>query len=282
MKNKFNLIGMLILVVALCFAVSCGEGGGGGAGEEGNCEHSFSTIPATCTADSVPGTCTKENCDEPDPAAVVSKLGHDHVSSLICKRTECDHQYALGDTGPAGGIIFHIVPGGFDVLGYSGGTGATAHLNFSAYTAYYLEVAPANEPSTAQWGAYGTLISGVTTFTSTGAAEASIIGNGRKDTYTIATHLNNNTSETNRAAQLCANKSLNSFNDWFLPSSGELNQLYINRVAVNEAGGSLGTSWFWSSSQLSSLTAWVQDFASGDRGIYYKNNPFIVRAVRAF
>jgi len=198
---------------------------------------------------------------------------------ILCNETRGSSRATqIGDIGPAGGFIFHIIPGGFTVQGYSGGP---THLNFASYTAYYLEVAPANE-SNAQWGAYGTLISGVTTFTSTGAEEASIIGNGRKDTYTIATYLNNNTSETNRAAQLCVNKSLNSFSDWFLPSLGELNQLYLNRVAVNEAGGSLGTNWFWSSSQSVSSNAWLQNFTSGSRGNVDKINTPNVRAVRAF
>jgi len=246
MKKMIKLIGILALIAVLGFAVSCGEPGGGAC-----TTHNFKWVVTNTT---YPASST-ETC-------------------IKCKETRGSPRTTqIGDTGPAGGIIFHIVPGGFNVQGYSGGP---AHLNFAAYTAYYLEAAPANEPSTAQWGAYGTSIPGVTTFTSLSVAEASLLGNGRKDTYIIVNHLG--TSETGRAAQRCANKSLNGFTDWFLPSLGELNQLYNNRVAV----GNLGTNWYWSSSQNSVNSAWYQGIGSGSRSGGGKESYGDVRAVRAF
>ena len=73
--------------------------------------HIFSTTAATCTTPSVPGACIRAGCSVTDPVPIVPALGHDHTSSLICKRTGCTHQYAIGDTGPAGGIIIYVADG---------------------------------------------------------------------------------------------------------------------------------------------------------------------------
>ena len=44
------------------------------------------------------------SCGGGDPDCTT--LGHDHTGSLLCKR--CGHKYAIGDTGPGGGIIFWL------------------------------------------------------------------------------------------------------------------------------------------------------------------------------
>jgi len=186
-----------------------------------------------------------------------------------------DDTYEIGDTGPAGGIIFYHDPNGFNVQGY-GSPGDPGY--FASYTAYFLEAAPANEAN-AQWGSQYLAISDVTTFTISSDVEASIIGNGRRDTSIIVNHL---TIETGRAAQLCANKSLNGFNDWFLPSLGELNQLYLNRNTVNSAGGNLGTNFYWSSSQMAHEYAWSLYFLLGNRNGNNKVSENNTRAIRAF
>jgi len=290
MKNLKNLwIIALIALIAFAFT-ACGESGGGRRGggstpqtTPGGHTHSWSewapaqscTTPVTQTRTCSASGCPTSPQTQPIPAA------HDwnwnaYVSGSGlrgCQRDSCTATAGIGDTGPAGGKIFYVAPSGFDVQGYSGGP---ANLNFILYKAHYLEAAPANEAD-AQWGANGTVIPGVTRFTSIyDDAEASIIGNGRKDTYIIVNHLG--TSETGRAAQLCANKSLNGFTDWFLPSLEELNQLYKNRFAVG-----MGTNWLWSSSQHSGGFAWNQDFTFGGvQGGTGKNADLNVRAVRAF
>ena len=184
--------------------------------------------------------------------------------------------YKIGDTGPAGGVIFYIAPSGFTIQGYSGGTGA-----FDEYTAYYMEAAPADEVNS-EWGLYGTLIADVTTFTSLSDSKASLIGNGRKDTLTIV----NDTAFadlTGTAAQLCASKTVTVggtvFNDWFLSSLGELNEMIKARTYLV---GISSFDYFWSSSQCDNLIALVQAFTSGSQGREYKYNYRPVRAVRAF
>ena len=178
--------------------------------------------------------------------------------------------YNIGDIGPGGGIIFYVNSSGFTVEGYTGAVGS-----FAEYTAHYLEAAPSNLSTTAQWGAYEILISGVTTFTSDALYDE--IGNGRKDTMIIVSHLG--TSETGRAAQLAAAASFSDLNDWFLPSYGELNLLYVQR---NLTGIGITSGIFWSSSQYNAYAAWHQNFTNGDRPAYYKNSIISVRAIRAF
>ena len=161
-------------------------------------------------------------------------------------------------------------PDGITIQGYTGATGS-----FAEYTAYYLEAAPANE-TTSQWGANGTLIADVTTGTNATSITAASIGVGRKDTQIIVNHLG--TNETNRAAQRCASKSTGGKTDWFLPSLGELNEMYKTKGQT----GIPTTGWFWSSSQDVSNYAWSQNFASGSQDSSVKNYNTTVRAIRAF
>ncbi|MFZ4526762.1 MAG: pentapeptide repeat-containing protein [Chlorobium sp.] len=68
------------------------------------------------------------------------------------------------------------------------------------------------------------------------------------------------------------------FDDWYLPSKSELNKLYYVKSAVG------GFSYFiyWSSTEISAASAWVQYFVSGYQGINLKSVGWCVRAVRAF
>jgi Protein of unknown function (DUF1566) len=68
------------------------------------------------------------------------------------------------------------------------------------------------------------------------------------------------------------------YGDWFLPSKGELNQMYINRVAI----GGFSTGYYWSSSERGGDYAWVQYFNLGGQGNGTKTTAFYVRPVRAF
>ena len=68
------------------------------------------------------------------------------------------------------------------------------------------------------------------------------------------------------------------FDDWFLPSQDELNELYLQRAVV----GGFSTAAFWSSSEGFAVSAWSQDFSDGSVGNGDKNNIIGVRAIRAF
>ena len=229
----------------------------------------------------------------------INPTAHDWSSTRSLVRTgveakTCNHgcseisdinlTYAIGDTGPAGGIIFYVAdntdgrPDGITVQGY-GNSGDNGF--FAEYTAYYLEAAPGNETNSVWQAASGnTLIDGITSWyiaTAKDEGLAASIGVGRKDTQTIV----NSTAFaalTNTAAQRCANKTLNGFTDWFLPSLGELYEMY-------KAKGQTGiptTEEFWSSSQVNNNNAWYQDFGNGNQKYITMNYSLLVRAIRAF
>jgi hypothetical protein len=163
-----------------------------------------------------------------------------------------EKEYKIGDTGPAGGIVF-----------YDKGV-------FEAWR--YLEAAP-RDFTDAQWGAYGTDIKGTKTE----------IGSGKENTRLIADRLKQ-LGETGRAAQLCAAYNLGGYTDWFLPSQGELNLMYRN---LKQKGlGDFQNAWYWSSSQSGARYAWLQFFYNGDQGDLqgdlYKDMKNSVRPIRAF
>jgi TolB-like protein len=161
-------------------------------------------------------------------------------------------QYKIGDTGPAGGIVF------FD-------------RGFTGDGWRYLEAAPAGAEFTAQWGAYQKEVSNTTT----------AVGFGKQNTKIIIDRLRA-LGETNKAAQICAALDINGYKDWFLPSKDELNLMYTN---LKQKGlGGFSNNWYWSSSQGNTYDSWVRRFSDGlhDYSNLLKNNTFFVRAVRAF
>jgi len=195
-----------------------------------------------------------------------------------CQHTGCNITANVGDTGPAGGIIFYIDPNGFNVLGYSG-SGATAHLNFTSYKAYYLEVAPDN--TRAGWVASGTpndLIPGLSDYHNNNEIDWAI-GRGRLNTAIIIARGISQLYGT-PAATFCVALETGGKNDWFLPSKNELN-------ALSQIRGQYGIpnteSFFVSSSQATAGIVWYQNFINGEQfGTYKIEFNFRVRAVRAF
>jgi len=137
--------------------------------------------------------------------------------------------YVLRDTGPAGGYIF------YDKGYYSDGW-------------RYLEAAPSDQSTGAKWGCGGPLISG---------ADGTAVGTGEQNTIDIEAGC----ITPGTAADICANFSLGGYSDWFLPSKDELNLMYEN-LKVHEVGGFVDDS-YWSSSKLTSITAWGQYFSNG-------------------
>ena len=192
--------------------------------------------------------------------------------------------YYVGDEGPGGGIIFYVHedPEGFTVQGY--GDDPDDEGYFPEYTAYYLEAAPSNWGSRVIWGARGTLIDNITTWNNATAKNAGLqdsIGSGRKDTQIIVAFFRDNSPHEDwvEIAAQVATGSFGGKNDWFLPSLGELNLLYINRAYV----GNLGALFYWSSTQYSNEHAWFQQFNSAfSHNGNGKNLVLNVRAIRAF
>jgi hypothetical protein len=143
----------------------------------------------------------------------------------------------------AGGIIFWV-----DAAGQHGLISATS-----------------DQSTGSQWGCYGTPIGGTSTAIGTGQANTTAIVNG--------------CSQTGIAARICNDLVLNGYEDWFLPSRDELNQMYVQRTLI---GGFAITS-YWSSSEFDLNSAYNQAFSNGNQGSLAKDygNRY-VRAVRAF
>jgi hypothetical protein len=80
------------------------------------------------------------------------------------------------------------------------------------------------------------------------------------------------------AADICANLTIAGYNDWFLPSKDELNQMYLNKAAI----GGFANDGYWSSTEVGFYDAWLQSFGDGYQNFSYKFDNFFVRAVRAF
>jgi hypothetical protein len=68
------------------------------------------------------------------------------------------------------------------------------------------------------------------------------------------------------------------YGDWFLPSKGELNQMYVNRIAI----GGFVAAYYWSSSENAAPFAWYQTFGQGQQFGLSKSSATYLRPVRAF
>jgi len=82
------------------------------------------------------------------------------------------------------------------------------------------------------------------------------------------------------AAQICADLSLNGYDDWYLPSAGEAYIISLNSSALS---AQLYTGFYWTSTEVSASDAYYINFASGNPPqIVGKSNSIRVRAVRSF
>jgi hypothetical protein len=167
-----------------------------------------------------------------------------------------DAKYAVGDAGPAGGIIFFVKGN------YSNGW-------------RYLEAAPSDINMLLPWGF---LESGGYWPDAPGTAAG--LGDGKHNTELLdITGVETKVGYT--AAQVCANLEYNGFNDWYLPSRDELNLLF-RILAINNHNG-FSNAGYWTSTQSARGSAWCQTF---DNGRQYPNglitDPLHIRPIRSF
>ncbi len=169
--------------------------------------------------------------------------GFDANGYIICSSSSVPVTYAIGDPGPAGGIVFYIFNDGLNGL----------------------EAAPQDQSSGAEWGCYGATIDG---------ADGDAVNTGAQNTADILAGC----SESGIAAEIADNYSQNGYNDWFLPSLDELNLLYQQKAVV----GGFAVDSYWGSTEKHSDYAWVQSFGNGVQDYLNKDGTHRVRAVRAF
>jgi hypothetical protein len=164
--------------------------------------------------------------------------------------------YAIGDAGPAGGIIFFDNPK-YAVDGWR-----------------YLEAAPFDQSAGAKWGCFRRAIAG---------ARGTAVGTGKQNTAEMLAAC----ADRGTAADLCAGLSVNGVGGWFLPSRDELALLYRNLGAAGLGGlrdaGSRDNVSYWASTQLTADMAAHIDFADAGRQHFDdKDFPRRVRAIRSF
>lgn len=162
--------------------------------------------------------------------------------------------YAIGDTGPSGGFIFH------------------ENLNYAADGWRYLEAAPFDQSAGAAWGCFRRLIPG---------ARGTAVGSGKQNTADMLASC----TDAGTAAALCARLSVNGTRGWFLPSRDELALMYryLKTAGIGDFhdGGIADNFTYWASSQQTADMAVHIDFA--DLGRQHgddKDFPRRVRAVR--
>ena len=114
---------------------------------------------------------------------------------------------------------------------------------------------------------------------STGATSAAL-GSGFANTNTIITSQGASTGGYTYAAALARNYTSGGFTDWYLPSQNELNQLYLNRVAIG--GFTNAYNYFWASTEVDASNAKLQNFLSGGAVLDFPKSATggTVRAVR--
>jgi hypothetical protein len=84
-----------------------------------------------------------------------------------------------------------------------------------------------------------------------------VLGSGLTNTNAIIASLGNTGTY---AARVCKTYAGGGYNDWYLPSTGEINKLYINRVAI----GGFGNYGYWTSKEFSTTEAFGRDFITGN------------------
>jgi hypothetical protein len=171
--------------------------------------------------------------------------------------------YKIGDTGPAGGIVF------YDKFNSAGGW-------------RYLEAAPiSTEWPTVQWSSEEFNVSGT----------RSEIGTGKKNTESIVTYADQN-EKSAHAATVCDTLVSGGYDDWFMPSLDELDLMYKNLKQKGLSG--FKDDQYWSSSQNDTNSAWNQSFSNGSQSANWtpyanlyddsgrKIMMHLVRAIRRF
>ncbi len=181
---------------------------------------------------------------------------------VSCNSSNESGGYRVGGRGPAGGLIFYDA-GSTQTSSYTDNDGKQI-----SYTWRYLEAASRDYEERTVWGSEGEY------GTETG------IGEGRNNTAKLMAAKAGNSELEFTAAEKCAQfrstgEDGTVYDDWFLPSIGELKLISRN---LNLKEGS-----YWSSSEATSESAWHYEF-NIDKEIdnYSRAIPNYVRPVRAF
>jgi hypothetical protein len=178
--------------------------------------------------------------------------------------------YKVGDTGPAGGIVF------YDKGNNSGGW-------------RYLEAAPASTEVKTFWASEEFPVDSI--------LNVRAMGTGKSNTAFIMRQAASKGGGFDWAAEVCDALSINDYDDWFLPSQDELHMMYGN--LARRGLGEFKAEWYWSSTPYNGFSyvapyprARAENFLDGaqpqgdDNNSRYhrydRNIKYCVRACRQF
>jgi len=185
------------------------------------------------------------------------------VSSCEEESNNVEPLYEIGDVAE-GGIVFYI-----DETGEHGLVAALEDLTEGATDPYEWG------DNGYEWGCYLENVSG---------ADAQWIGAGLQNTTAIISQACQTENGGISAVQAVLDAEIEGYFDWYLPSVGELYQMYLTIGKGSENGniGSFSSYWYWSSSELGNDPAWAVNFSNGDTNLFYKYSTNRVRVIRAF
>jgi hypothetical protein len=165
---------------------------------------------------------------------------------------------AVGQKGPGGGIVFMTpsTPGNTSGLFYE-----------AAPSTWY---SPSGDPTSVWCNNTSNLLGVASQRTGTGAMD------GAAKTTVMLGVCTSGAANLADAYTVTVNDVV--YGDWFLPSKGELNQMYVNKSVI----GGFSAPSYWSSSEYGAGTLWAQNFNSGEQFWSYKDYSGGVRPVRAF
>jgi hypothetical protein len=199
--------------------------------------------------------------DQVQTPAVQAPASSTTTTAVVAESPKVEEviSYKIGDTGPAGGIVF------YDKGNNQGGW-------------RYLEAAPADIGN----AVYCTEELKINEMEAFNDDEGRGIGKGKSNTAYIMELAGKKGGGFGWAAQLCEAYEHNGYDDWFLPSRDELNYMYGNLYM--RGMGELRQENYWSSTgHWNTYQAWHQNFSNGEQATdYIMSGNYRVRAVRQF
>lgn len=197
------------------------------------------------------------------------------------------HTYAIGDTGPAGGIVFYDKGNTSDGWRYL--EAAPANLKVVGGTPTVDSSVVGYDAATISYyfGYYRTtgrnlFVNGTSSYDASNCTVYEI-GNGKNNTELLvgamgaAAHSaeTGDSTTANYAAKLCSDVSYGGYDDWYLPTSNELTTIF-------KSLGNIVNEFYWSSREYSDTTANRQKADPYQSNYDARNYYCRVRPIRRF
>ena len=212
----------------------------------------IATDQATAASGVLANTYTRDEAD----IRYTASAGFNPFTSADETKLNAIPTFAIGDTGPAGGLVFYVDHTGMHGL-------EAALVDQHAGLAWY------NTANSVTW------------------ARGSGIGAGLINTLIILSEPTGSSAaeRSQGASGICADYVLNNFADFHLPSLYELTLMYTT-LHANNLGGFTSAN-YWSSTENTfpgneSTSAKIVRFSDGSSSVYSKSSPLRVRACRHF